>query len=112
MPLVNKTKNTVLAKTIIIPGTLIDQSLGLLKYTKPVTMVLHTRFGIHTFGMRYPIDVLILDKKNRIAALKKNLKPNRIYLWNMNHSTVIELPAGILDTTKTAKNDEVAIIKK
>lgn len=112
MRLFNKTRNTILTDEIIIPESLIDQSLGLLKYHKPITIVLHTRFGIHTFGMRFPIDIVILDKDNRIAEIKKNLKPNRIFIWNIAYSTVIELPTGILNKSNTGKNDEVIIVNK
>jgi len=71
-------------------------------------MLLKTHFGIHTFGMGYPIDVLVLDKKNNVAAMKKNVKPNRIFLWNPKFQTVIELPAGTIKKTKTQLQDKLS----
>lgn len=53
-----------------------------------------TRFGIHTFGMLKNIDVIIMDSKNRVVDLRKNLKPNRLFFWNPIHSRVLELPAN------------------
>ncbi len=52
-----------------------------------------TRFGIHTFGLKKAMDVLILNKNNEVADMKLNLRPGRIFLWNPKYFKVIELPA-------------------
>lgn len=109
MKAVNQTKKTVLADTLIMPKTLLDQSLGLLKYKTPTAMVFKTHFGIHTFGMKYHIDVVILDKKNKVATLKKNMKPNRIFVWNIIYETVLEFPAGVINKTKTKIGDVILL---
>jgi uncharacterized protein len=105
----NQTRKTTLAENLIIPKTLLDQSLGLLKYKTPSAMLLKTRYGIHTFGMQYSIDVLILDKQNCVAALKENLKPNRIFTWNTKCETVLELPVGAINRTKTQIRDKILL---
>ena len=110
MKIINQNRHTTIADTVIIPETLLDQSLGLLKYKIPTAMLLRTRFGIHTFGMRYPIDVLILDKQNRVVALKENLQPNHIYLWNFKYGTVLELPEGTIKKMETKLNDQLKFI--
>lgn len=69
----------------------------------PHGLLLKTRFGIHTFGMRYAIDVLVLDKQNRVVKLKENLKPNGIFLWNPKCNMVIELP------TRSIKSNQITI---
>ena len=107
MRTINQTKKTVIAENILIPTSLLDQSLGLLKYKKPRAILFKTRFGIHTIGMKYAIDVLILDKNNKVAAIKKNLKPNKIFLWNPKFQTVIELPSGTIEKTKTQLQDKL-----
>lgn len=107
MTMINKTRNTTIATNLIIPKTLLDQTLGLLKYKTPSAMLLQTRFGIHTFGMQYPIDVLILDKKHTVAAMKENLRPNRIFLWSIIYDTVIELPIGTIKRTQTEIGDTI-----
>ncbi|HWY79490.1 MAG TPA: DUF192 domain-containing protein [Candidatus Sulfotelmatobacter sp.] len=106
----NKTRNTTLAKQLIIPQKLLDQSFGLLKYKTPVAMLLQTHFGIHTFGMHYPIDVLILNKNKQIVAVGENIKPNRIFLWNPQYETVLELPPGTIERTKTKNRDKLLLI--
>lgn len=75
--------------------TLKEKALGLLGSRKPHPIFFHTRFGIHTFGMKYPIDVVILDKTNTIQRIKKALQPNRLFFWNPLFDEVLELPAGM-----------------
>ncbi|HVF69711.1 MAG TPA: DUF192 domain-containing protein [Xanthomonadales bacterium] len=72
----------------------LEKIRGLTGVKKPFAVFFRTRFGIHTFGMKFPIDVLILDQKNRVVKLAVSVKPNRIFLWNPIFNTVIELPAG------------------
>ena len=69
--------------------------------------MIETRFGIHTFGLKYPIDVLILDNGNKVVFLKKNLMPWRIFLWNPIYDKVLELPQGTIDKKKIKINDAV-----
>ena len=109
MKVINKTRQTTLAENIIIPQSLLEQSLGLLQYKTPVAMLLKTHLGIHTFWMKYPIDVLILDRKNHVVAMKKNMKSNRIFLWNPKCETVLELPAGTIKKTKTENGDTILL---
>src|SRR5437773_311787 len=46
--------------------------------------------GIHTFGMRFPIDVLALDRENRILAINPSMPPNRILFPLRGGFSVIE----------------------
>ena len=53
-----------------------------------------THFGIHTFGLLAPIDVVILDKDLSVVTLKKNLPPDQLFFWNPRYHHVVELPSG------------------
>ncbi len=66
--------------------------------------------GIHTFGMKFPIDVIVLDRNNLVIALNKNLPPNRLTRLYKRASAVIELPAGILDATTTSVGNQIEIV--
>lgn len=78
----------------------IDKMRGLIGYKKAETIFFKTRFGIHTFGMRFPIDVVILDGQNIVVKTKENLRPNKIFVWSWKYDTVIELPAGEIKRQK------------
>ncbi len=71
-----------------------EQLVGLIGAKSASPVLLRTRFGIHTFGMSFPIDVVILDKKRKVVRVVEALKPNRIFVWSPRFDTVLELPIG------------------
>ncbi len=66
--------------------------------------------GIHTFGMRFPIDAVFLDREKHVVAIKKDLKPNRVTKVFFRAESVLELPAGTIDVTATEAGHEIEII--
>lgn len=86
-----------------------EKLLGLIGKDKPYSLMLKTHFGIHTFGLKFPIDVLILNKKNNVVKIKKLLKPNNIFLWNPIHHTILELEKGYADKNKIKLNDHISL---
>lgn len=68
--------------------------IGLIGKSSPEPILIKTRFGIHTFGLKFPIDVLILDRENKVQYIKKNLGPNRIFFWKPIYNIVLELTGG------------------
>ena len=87
----------------------IEKTIGLIGKKNPHAIFFKTRFGIHTFGMQFPIDVLILDSKNNVVKCKENFKPNRLFLWNPKYNGVLELPEGTIKTKKIKINDKIDI---
>ncbi len=73
-----------------------ERTIGLLGETKARPVLLKTRFGIHTFGMKFSIDVLVLDQHNTVVTLVENLQQNLIFVWSPRFDTIIELPAGAI----------------
>lgn len=72
-----------------------DKVIGLIGKKEIKPLFFQTRWGIHTFGVRKPIDVVILDDEQTIVAIKQNLKPNRIFFWNPKYQNVLELPINV-----------------
>lgn len=105
----NLTKKTTLSKDAKFATSLKDKSLGLLLPTNPKTLIFKTRFGIHTFGLKKPIDVLVLNQKFKVIKIKKSLKPNRFFFWNPKYNLIIELPASILLKTNTQLGDLISL---
>ena len=64
---------------------------------------------VHTFGMKFPIDVIFLDNNNFVIAVSKELPPNRLTPVYMRAAAVIELPAGTLEATTTAVGNQLEI---
>lgn len=87
----------------------INRIPGLITSKKAHPVYFKTRFGIHTFGLRFPIDVLILDKGNRVVRIRRDLKPYRIFLWNPAFDKVIELPAGEIQKKKIKLGNRLSL---
>jgi uncharacterized protein len=52
--------------------------------------------SIHTFFMRYAIDVIYLNAESRIVALDLEMPPGRLGSLHPGTVSVVELPAGSL----------------
>ncbi len=89
--------------------TLKERAVGLLGKKEIIPVIFETRFGIHTFGMRVAIDVLILDNQKKVVVFKESLKPNRIFLWNPRYKIVIELPKGTIKKSNIKKGSRLAL---
>ena len=86
-----------------------EKVIGLIGKEKPASLLIKTRFGIHTFGLKFSIDVLILDNANKVISLKKKLKPGKIFLWKPIYNIVLELPNGTINKNKIKINDTIDI---
>ena len=89
----------------------LEKVTGLLGRDTPVPVFFTTRFGIHTFGLKFPIDVLILDDKYRVKAVKRNLFPNNLFFWPPVYRNVLELPAGDISRMGINAGDIVNIVE-
>lgn len=86
-----------------------EATRGLTGKTEIEPLLLQTRFGIHTFGMRVPIDVVILNSKHEIVTVKENLKPNRIFFWKPIYNSVLELPEGTIQRLNLKKHAKLQL---
>ncbi|MFN2433715.1 MAG: DUF192 domain-containing protein [Gemmatimonadota bacterium] len=64
--------------------------------------------GVHSFGMRFPIDVAYLDGDLRVLHVIETMKPNRLGRLSPRTETVLELPAGTLAASGTRRGDRLA----
>ncbi len=51
--------------------------------------------GVHTFGMSYPLDIVFLDRDNRVIDCCENLRPWRARQCHGARHTVELAPGGI-----------------
>lgn len=71
-----------------------EKTFGLINKEKAEAVFFKTRFGIHTFGLKFPIDVIILDNDQKVVKISEKLRPNRIFFWLPVFDKVLELPGG------------------
>lgn len=65
--------------------------------------------GVHTFGMRFPIDVVALDAHMQVVGLHRNLGAWKIAATKEKVCSVLELPAGQIDATRMTLGEIVRI---
>ena len=62
---------------------------------------------IHTFFMRFPIDVVYADQTWRVVYLDPAMPPNRVGPIVSRAAYVLEMPVGVIQTTGTAIGDQL-----
>ena len=111
MVLVNATKKTVVSDNCHFANTVLKRMVGLLNRGQFGTgegLLLDRCYGIHTFGMRFPIDVLFLDKDLCVIRAVKALPPYRTCVVKKS-VYVLEVPVGALDASRTGEGDQIQI---
>ena len=53
--------------------------------------------SVHTFFMRFNLDIVYLDEEKRIIKVIRSLKPFKIALPVKNAVSILEIPSGIID---------------
>ena len=94
---------------IIIAKSFKDKLLGLMNKTNiNYGLLIPNCKSIHTYFMKESIDVILLDKNNRILMINRNIKPNKILIFkNKNRTDVLELPNN--SSTNLKVNDIIDI---
>jgi len=62
--------------------------------------------SVHTIAMRFPIDIVYLDRKKRVRKVRSNVMPWRLSACLSAHS-VVELAAGAVLVSKTQRDDQL-----
>jgi uncharacterized membrane protein (UPF0127 family) len=107
----NRTRNTVLADGASVADTSAKRNVGLLRHKKldPGDGLWITPCeSVHTFFMRFAIDLVYLDKKKRVRKVRHAVRPWRLSACLTAHS-ILELPAGTAAASGTVKGDEIEI---
>jgi uncharacterized membrane protein (UPF0127 family) len=67
--------------------------------------------GVHTFWMRFAIDVIALDEQGVIIDRVTDMKPWRIRLPRRGTAGVLELRAGTLDESGTRVGHRIELVQ-
>lgn len=108
----NQTRNNILAESADVADTSAKRQKGLLgrdRLDAGQGLWIVPCESVHTWFMRFPIDVLYLDRKKKVRKLRKAMRPWRLSICWSAHS-VLELPAGIIEQTGTEQGDQLDLI--
>lgn len=67
--------------------------------------------SVHTFAMRFAIDLVYLDRKCVVKKARPRVPPGRISAC-LSARSVLELPAGTIEATGTMPGDRIAITSR
>jgi hypothetical protein len=103
----NLTRNTVLATRLELADTAAKRSKGLLGRTGLATgegLWIVPCESVHTFFMKFPIDLVYIDRNHRIKKVRSAVAPWRLSACLTAHS-ILELPAGTIRATQSHPGD-------
>src|SRR5712675_54539 len=108
----NRTRNAYLATHVRLAATHWSRFRGLMAtdaaaFPAGESLWIVPCRGVHTFAMRFPIDVLYLDGDKIVVHMEENLKPWRVAAIRTRAVSVLELPGQTLTSTHTAIGDKI-----
>jgi uncharacterized membrane protein (UPF0127 family) len=110
----NRTRKAYLATHLSVAGTHWSRLRGLM-WTDAANFlagdglwIVPSR-GVHTLAMKFPIDVLYLDKNKIVVHVEQNLRPWRVARVSTRTTSILELPGHTLESSGTAIGDEIEI---
>jgi uncharacterized protein len=111
----NVTQQQTLAKVLSVADSFFRSLIGLMG--RPRLDAGHGLWivpcqSVHTFWMRFSIDVVFLDHHHRVVHLVESLRPFRISKHLSKAGSVIELPVGAIKISGTRVGDEIRIAEK
>jgi uncharacterized membrane protein (UPF0127 family) len=110
--IVNATKHTTVGAAIDVADAFRSRIIGLLgrRRLDPGEGLLITPCsGIHTWGMRFPLDVVALDSAMRVLKVRENLGSFRIAAVGWKTRRVLELPVGTIRGSGIEIGDQLVV---
>ena len=109
--LTNVRNGQVVARTILTAFDSASRRQGLLGrdgLEEGSALIIAPCSAIHTFSMRFAIDVLFVAKDGRVLKTRSNVRPGRIAAA-LRAFAVVELPPGAIERSGTRKGDQLQV---
>ena len=107
----NRDRGTILAEKAEVADTSAKRRTGLLKHSRLEAgegLWIAPCEAVHSFGMKFAIDVVYLDRKKRVRKIRKEMVPRRLSACLSAHS-VLELPVGVIESSRDRAGRSVGI---
>ena len=108
----NITQDTIIAVQAEVAGTAFKRARGLLGRASLLpqqALVIPHCQSIHMLFMKFAIDVIFIDKNNKIVGLVSGIKPFQFSPIFWKSTCAIELAAGRIEATQTQLGDKITI---
>ena len=109
---VNSTRGTVVGESIRVAESGLTRMIGLLGESDLLPgdgLLIVPSQGVHTLGMLFAIDVVVLDGQWTVIAIRPRLRPFRMTPVFWKAAAILELRSGIVDSTGTSVGDSLQL---
>lgn len=103
----NVTKNKIITREAKHAISFYDRLVGLIDRKNPRFLIINTHFGIHTFFLKSPIDLVVLNEKNEVVKMGKKISPYNFFFYNPKYSKIIEMPQNSINKLDISMNDKI-----
>jgi hypothetical protein len=110
----NTTRGTVVAERCRVAGSMRERILGLHllpRLERGEGLILPGATTIDTTFMSYPIDLVFLDRSNRVTRVVHDMRPWRMVLSGGGGHDCLELPAGAAARSGTEHGDQISLLE-
>lgn len=107
MRIENLTKGTMIASDVRTADRFFTRLKGLLgtrQLPAGQGLLIRPCDSVHTFGMKYAIDVVFCNRENCVVKVVEQVEPGKITMCRAG-KYVLELPIGTLKNSGTMKGD-------
>jgi uncharacterized membrane protein (UPF0127 family) len=104
------TSATIVGTRITIADTFLSRLIGLMgrkELDAGCGLLIKPSSGIHTIGMRFPIDVVALDRNMVVLKLWPRVPPFRMTGINLRIHSMLELPPGQIEECAIQVGDQL-----
>ena len=105
----------IVAEHVKVASKRIDRAVGLLGRShldKGEALWITPCRGVHTWFMRFPIDVLAMDANGVVVDVVSTMGPWRMRLPKPGSESVLELPAGTLNNLQLKVGHQIRIERR
>ena len=102
-----------LVACVLVAGGILERMRGLLGRPQPSAghgMYLAPCTGIHTFGMRYDLDVIFLDRSLAVVRVEHGVCPCRCVWAGRGSHGALELASGWMEPGRIRTGDQLRFV--
>lgn len=108
----NQNRMSILCSHAVATNTFLSRLIGLLGSTTlphGSGLLIRPSSGVHTCGMRYPLDILALDGSDRVLGAWSHTPPWCVRGISFKTRSMLELPPGTIYMSQTVPGDQLHI---
>ncbi len=110
--IINKSNNKIIGNKIAHANNFVTRFFGLMgkkALNEEEGLLITPCNSIHMMFMKFPLDIIFLDKQFKIVYVIESLKPWRVSPVIFKAQSVIELPEGTISRSESKVDDTLEI---